>query len=92
MKPPQPITLNHTFTTGHRLTIRVTSPLQSDRFEWTPCKPPPHVFQSEYQEFIRAVLPSAANHFKEEIPWFIPGDIGEIVVFKPETSTSTHND
>lgn len=66
--------------------------LVAGRFHWTPGKPPPHVFQTEYQKFIRAVMPSAANHFKQPIPWFIPGDIGEIVVFTPETSTTTQHD
>lgn len=92
MTTPQPVTLNHKFTSGHQLTIRMVDGNVAGQFLWRPCKPPPHVFQTEYQAFIRAVMQEVANHFKKSIPWFIPGDIGEFVIFNPYTSTATRND
>ena len=103
MTTPQPVTLNHTFTTGHQLTIRMEDGLVAGRFIWSPGKPPPHVFQPEYQEFIRSVMPGVANHFGKNIIWFLPGEIMEpaefvlfepsepsTLVFKNDTSTDSH--
>lgn len=92
MKTPQPLTLTHTFVTGHRLTIRMEDGKVAGRFIWDLGQPSPHVFQTEYPKFIRAVMSSAANHFKQSILWFIPGDIGEFVIFNPENSTTNQND
>lgn len=86
MTTPHPVVLSHRFKTGHQLTIRMADGLVAGRFLWNPGKPPPHVFQPEYREFIRAVMPGVANHFRKTILWNLPGapmEPAEFVLFKP---------
>lgn len=92
LTPPKPLTFVHTFKTGHRLAISVRGPLQSEPFRWTPSKPPHDVLQSEYSDFIFAVMPTAASHFNESIPWFIPGEVGDpsqFIIFSPGNESPT---